>query len=165
MGNRDYSIIARILQAICCAGLFGFGVAPVGAAEDLPYQVVDNIALYIGLMPAAIIAGHPSGHLETTMHGGALRGKHRSHLVLAAFDESTGERITQATVFATVMALGGVTRRTQLMPMTIADVVTFGNYVYLPNEGLYRIKIELTLLDSARKVEAIFQHVHAMDQG
>jgi hypothetical protein len=156
-------MIARILQAICCAGLFGFGVTPVGAADYDPYQVVDNVALYIGLMPAAIIAGHPSNHPETVMHGGVPRGKHRSHLVVAAFDASTGERITRAAVFATVTELGGTTQRTPLEPMTIADVVTFGNYVHLPNDGHYRIKIELRQLDSNKTVQAVFQHLHVIE--
>jgi hypothetical protein len=155
----------RLLLAISCAGLYGFGAYPVGAAEYVPYRVIDNVALYIGLVPAAIVAGHPPGHPDSAMHGGAPRGRHRSHLVLAAFDVSTGERITQATAFATVTELGGTMQRTRLSSMTIADVVTFGDYVYLPNEGRFQIKIEVTLLDSGEKVEAVFQHLHEMDQG
>lgn len=150
----------RILRAAFFAGMLGLSSAPVSAAHPDLYQVVDNIAIYIGLMPAAIVAGHPRSHAETTMHGGVPRGKHRTHLVVAAFDASTTERITDATVYATVVELGGGMRRTPLAQMTIGDVVTYGDYIHLPDEGYYRIKIEIILADSKKKVEAVFTHQH-----
>jgi hypothetical protein len=68
-------------------------------------------------------------------------------------------------VFATVTKLGSTMRRTQLSPRTIADVVTVGDYVYLPNEGWFRIKIESTLSDAGEKVDAVYKHLHKMERG
>ena len=40
------------------------------AAEDAQYKTANGLAVYLGVVPAEIVKGHPSGHAETTMHGG-----------------------------------------------------------------------------------------------
>lgn len=152
---------SRLFQIFCCAGMLGLTTTPANAGETDGYQVVDNIMIYIGLMPAAIISGHASDHTEKVMHGGIPQGKHRSHLVVAAFDASTYDRITQADVVAILTDQRGAEQRIQLDAMTIEDSVTFGGYLHLPDDGGYQIRIELTQPELNKTVEAEFQHDHA----
>ncbi len=57
------------------------------------FQVVDGVAIYLGVMPAQIVQGHPKEHPEVGMHGGAPTRGDRVHVVVALFDNATGGRI------------------------------------------------------------------------
>jgi hypothetical protein len=50
------------------------------AAEDAQFKTVAGLAVYLGVVPAAIVKGHPSGHAEQTMHGGMPVGRMRVSL-------------------------------------------------------------------------------------
>src|SRR5688572_30172845 len=84
------------------------GQAQAQGADAGQYRTVDGVAVYLGLMPAAIVRGHPSGHPERTMHGappahaGPPAATHDYHLVAALFNAATGARISDALVSARI---------------------------------------------------------------
>lgn len=131
------------------------------AAGEAPenFQVVDGVAIYIGVMPAQIVKGHLKGPPETAMHGGVPAGLYRAHLVVALFDDATGRRIEDAQVTAAVteLKLGG--ERKTLEPMRVADSVTYGNYFDMPN-GIYHIQVRIDLPGYTQPIEATFTHRH-----
>jgi hypothetical protein len=53
--------------------------APASSSDDENYKVSDGLGVYVGLLPAALIKGHPANHPETTMHGGVPSGAHEYH--------------------------------------------------------------------------------------
>jgi hypothetical protein len=116
--------------------------------------------VYLGVLPAAMIQGHPGGHPEETMHGGMPRGRHAYHVVAAVFDAATGERVEDAVVEARAAepGLAGVTRR--LEPMLIADTVTYGNYFQLSGDGPYRIDLSITRPGLATPIIVEFTYEH-----
>lgn len=134
----------------------------IAASTDAPEnsQVVDGVAIYLGVMPAQIVQGHPKGHPEAAMHGGVPRGNHRDHVVVALFDDATGRRIEAAQVTAVVMELGLGAERKTLDPMRIADSVTYGNYFDMPENDIYHIQVQIRLPGHTQPVEATFTHRH-----
>lgn len=134
--------IGRLLVGLVAAFLLMVG--QVAADDTSNFKTVAGISVYIGLMPAEIVKGHPAGHTEAQMHGGPPSGPHAYHLVVALFDEATGNRIENARVGATVSGLGHIGQtNVPLEPMLIADTVTYGAFIDL--RGLERFDIALTI--------------------
>jgi hypothetical protein len=126
-------------------------VMTAGAAVDDNPKTAGGLAVYLGVLPAAMIHGP-----EKAMHGGVPSGRRSYHIVVAVFDATTGARVKDAVVEARVAELGfaGITR--QLEPMLIADTVTYGNYFELSGEANYRIYLSITRPGSAVPVRVEF---------
>jgi hypothetical protein len=130
-------------------------------ASDAPekVQIVDGMTIYIGVMPAEIIQGHPNEHPEKKMHGGVPKKGHRDHVVVALFDKDTGQRIEDATVHGILVEPGLRKQKKSLEPMKIAGTITYGNYFDMPDNSTYHIKIEVLRTDKP-VIEAKFTHRH-----
>jgi len=130
-------------------------------AADTPesFQIVDGMAIYLGVMPAEMIQGHPKEHQEHKMHGGIPAKGHRDHMVVALFDNKTGQRIENAKVNANVMELGLKNQQKELESMKIAGTITYGNYFDIPDKSTYHIKVEI-LRPGKPVVVAKFTHRH-----
>ncbi|GMQ88427.1 MAG: hypothetical protein BMS9Abin08_1671 [Gammaproteobacteria bacterium] len=155
----------RSVKTSLKAALMLIGVAifnPLAVAADAPesFQVVDGIAIYLGVMPAQIIQGHPDEHLEHKMHGGIPTKGHRDHVVVALFDNATGKRIENAEVMGSVMEIGSGSKKKKLEPMKIAGTITYGNYFDMPDNNIYHIKVHIHLPGIKDVVEAQFTHQH-----
>lgn len=135
---------------------------PVSADEDENYKVEQGLGVYLGVLPAGMVRGHAKSHPEATMHGGAPRGAHEYHVIIAVFDVATGARIEGAKVTANISGLGHVGRRSfELEPMTIAGTVTYGNFMSLPGNDRYDIQVDITVpgRSDAVRVDFTYQHV------
>lgn len=135
-------------------------IAPAVAQDIVPYKLVGGLAVYLGVIPAELVTGHPKGHTEAEMHGGVPSGRHVHHVMVAVFDNASGQRVTDAVATARVAGLGLVGIEKTLEPMTIADAVTYGNYFDLPGRDLYRIRIEATRPENAGSVQVEFEYDH-----
>lgn len=137
------------------AALWLLGLTTAGgiAAETMNRHVVDGVAVYFGLLPAELVRGHPREHVESGMHGGVPVGE--SHLMIALFDDKTGNRIDGAAVTATVTGSPRLKLSKPLEPMSVAGAVTYGNYFYLTGPGPYQIVVRARLPD-AREITATF---------
>ena len=135
------------------------------AADSGSYKAADGLAVYLGVLPAAMVQGHPRGHAEEAMHGGVARGRHSFHVVAAVFDAGDGARIEDATIEASVTSrsdaaahIAGVTRK--LEPMDIAGTVTYGNYFTMRGDEPYRIMLTISRTKTAGPVNVEFSHDH-----
>ena len=136
--------------------------APHAVLADDNYKVVDGLAVYLGVLPTAMVKGHPSGHPEATMHDGVPRGAHEYHLVIAVFDAATGERVENADVTASVSGLGHVgENQLKLEPMAIAGTVTYGGFVNLPGDDRYQIGVEIRVPGHDAPVSVDFAYEHS----
>ncbi|WP_292526699.1 hypothetical protein [Mesorhizobium sp.] len=121
-------------------------VSPVSAKEDENYKVAQGLGVYLGVLPAAIARRLLESHPEATMHGGAPRGAHEYHIIIAVFEAATGARIENAKVTATVSGLGHVGQNSlELEPMAIAGTVTYGGFVTLPGSDRYDILVDISV--------------------
>lgn len=153
----------RDVQSLLCSLLLAVFVAtaPVSAAaDDQNYQLVDGIAVYLGIVPAEVILGHSPAHAESEMHGGVPRGRHRDHLVIALFEGASGQRISDARVTATVAEIGLAGETKSLDPMQIAGTTTYGNYFEMASRGVYRVRVQIRRPGNVGVVKAEFTHRH-----
>ncbi len=129
---------------------------PIAAAASAPenFQVVDDVAIYLGIMPAQLVRGHPK------MHGGVPAAGYEDHVIVALFDNATGRRIEDAQVTAAVRELGLGAEWKTLEPMPVAEAVTYGNYFDIPREGIYHVQLRIRRPGHPRLIEATFTHRH-----
>ena len=136
-------------------------IAGASLAGDLGrYKVVDEIGIYLGVVPTDLIANHPMEHTESTMHGGVPLGEHHHHVMVALFDAKTGERIADADVKANVREVGLGGKVKKLEPMTIAGALTYGNYFELRYRARYHISVQVRRPGSPRVIEARLEYEH-----
>lgn len=144
-----------IWTALIAAALWSWLPAPVAA------QAVGSTAVYLGVMPAELIQGHAPDRLEGRMHGGPPEDRHAEHIVVALFDTQSGARIEDATVSATITGHGGLDPiETDLEPMRIAGVITYGGFVSFPGEGGYTIEILVRRPGDAPPTRITFDYEH-----
>lgn len=129
---------------------------PIAVAANAPenFQVVDGVALYLGVMPAQLVQGHPK------MHGGVPAAGYEDHVVVALFDNATGRRIEDAQVKAAVMVPGLSSQWKTLESMRVAEAVTYGNYFDMPREGVYHVQLRIRRPGHPQLTEATFTHRH-----
>ncbi|HLF10368.1 MAG TPA: hypothetical protein VJA26_04075 [Gammaproteobacteria bacterium] len=149
-------------RRLALAAIFFWALAVplvAGAADNSGYKTAGGLAVYLGVLPAAMIQGHQN-HPEEAMHGGVPRGRHAFHVMAAVFEAASGARIEDAKVSARVtpLGLGGVT--SALEPMEIAGTVTYGNYFTMSGDGPYRIELSITPAGASRPVMLGFSYEH-----
>lgn len=145
---------AQLAALVMAAGL-------VLAANSGQRQIADGMDIYLGVMPAEIVRGHPKAHSESAMHGGMPPSKGYHHVIVSLFDSQSGNRITDAEVTAKVEEPGHLERSEKaLESMTIAGTLTYGNYFRMPGKGPYLISLEIRRPGSPRVVEAKFDYRH-----
>lgn len=152
IGSRRLIILGAAVLALASRG--------VSASDTAQYRIADGFSIYLGVLPAQMVAGHPPGHPEATMHDGAPAGEHSYHLMIAVFEADSGARVSDLEATARVSALGLVGPRRTLEPMEIAGAITFGNYFELSGGGPYRIDVEFRRVGAAEPVQVRFQYAH-----
>lgn len=127
-------------QAVVVVGLLLVATA-AWSADNSYHKVANGVSVYFGIVPAELVRGHPREHPEGEMHGGVPAGE--NHIMVALFDDKTGERITRAQVTARVSGghAAGIEKR--LEPMTIAGSLTYGNYFYMGGSGPYQVELRI----------------------
>ena len=153
---------AILLVAALAASFFLSSPSRAGVVDGA--RTVDDLVIYLGVVPAAVTRGHPAEHPESTMHGGVAHPTaHDVHLVVAVFRKGSGRRITNAVVTARVQAAGGGARSVRLAPMTINRVISYGGYVSLGSFEDAMIAVDVTrpnLAPTIRTKTARFEYVH-----
>jgi len=147
-------------------GLASFNAVAEAADTPANFQVVDGVAIYLGVIPAQMVQGHPRAHPEAQVHGGVparADGNHVDHMVVALFDNATGQRIENAQVSGSVMEIGLGAQQKTLEPMRIADSVTYGNYFDMPSKDIYHFRVRIRRPDVPGLLEAQFTHQHFGD--
>ena len=162
MFGRSYGRIAIARSFAVLAVVLLVAVAALRSTfADDNYKVVDGLAVYLDVLPAAMVKGHPSGHPEATMHGGAPGGAHEYHIVIAVFAAATAARVENANVTATISGLGHVGESSfDLEPMAVAGTVTYGGFVNLPGSDRYDIKVDIGVSGRNTPVQVDFTREH-----
>lgn len=130
-------------------------------AADGQYKTVDGLSVYVGVLPAEMLLGHPKGHHEREMHGGVPAGINRYHVVVALFDAASGKRITDARVRIAGASIGMASAWTKAEPMLINNVTTYGAYITLPEPGPYKIQVEIQRPGAGKAIEIEFDYPFA----
>lgn len=126
------------------------------AGENGQQKTVDGVSVYMGVLPAEMLLGHPKGHHEREMHGGVPAGTNRYHVVVALFDAASGRRVTEAQVKIGGASIGMAASRKKAEPMLVNNVTTYGTYITLPGPGPYKIQVEIRRPGSDKVLEVEF---------
>lgn len=154
--QRQAGYLRHVIVALCAICL---GAGPAAATDKDSYQTAQGLAVYLGVLPAEIIRGHPSGHTERAMHGGTSKSSHEHHVVVA-IDSATGARISDAAVTAQISGLGLSGTKKKLEPMMIANTTTYGNFLDLPGRDLYSLKLIIQLPGRPTSATLEFKYDH-----
>ena len=153
---------AGIAPAWAAAALLAAQPASAGVVDGV--RTVDDLTIYLGVVPAAVTRRHAPEHPERTMHGGIERpGLHDVHLMVAVFSRPTGQRVTDAVVTARLHGTGGNQRPVALRPMMINGAMTFGAYTSLGSDENLTISVDVTRpgrSPGTRTKTAQFRYVH-----
>ncbi len=149
-------LLTFIAASVLVLTISGSAMAQTGSG----YSVDHGIAIYYGVIPAEMIRGHPSQSPEATMHGGIPRSPHAYHVMVALFDASSLQRITDADVTAKVAEIGLAGEEKKLEKFTIADAVTYGNYFEMRPQTRYRVSITVTTPRSRNAAHVEFDERH-----
>ena len=152
----------KMFLRVALVGVAALMLTVARADDSSLHKVVHGVSIYLGVLPAEMILGHPKAHAEAGMHGGVPAGQHQQHVVVALFDNTTGKRITGARVKANVSEIGLSGVQKKLEPMLIAGTVSYGNYFNMPaTSNSYRINVRIELPGVADVIEAQFDYQHA----
>jgi hypothetical protein len=159
-GRRPASHNRRVVLSLSSAIFAVLAGVSALAADSGSYKTKDGIAVYLGVLPAAMVRGHPKDHPESAMHDGVPRGRDAYHVIAAVFDAASGKRVENANVEARVSPIGlaGVART--LEPMQIAGTVTYGNYFTIQSNEPYRILISIARGGETKPITLEFSHEH-----
>ena len=151
--NLGFAFAMLSLLAVSCNSM-------AVAADDPPYKLAGGLAVYIGVVPAELVKGHPSQHAEKTMHGGAPIGAHQYHVVAAIFDATSGARVSDASITAQISGLSLSGTKKKLDPMEIASTLTYGAFFDLPGRDLYTIGLAIERPGQPKPVNLEFKYDH-----
>ncbi len=151
---KERHLLASIVASVLALIVPGLAVAQTGSG----YRVDHGIAVYYGTIPAEMIRGREDS--EAKMHGGIPSSPHAYHVVVALFDASNFQRITDADVTANVAEIGLAGEEKKLEKFTIADAVTYGNYFEMRPKAHYRVSITVKTPSSGNVAHVEFDEKH-----
>ncbi len=96
------------------------------------------------------------------MHGGVPEAPHVHHVMVALFDAATGQRVTDATVYARVLrpkSPSSGPRKKRLEPMYVAGTTTYGDYFVFGATGTYNIEVNVDL-PRLPDIKTVFTYEH-----
>lgn len=146
-----------------CALLLMLAAQLSFAAAGGQYKTAAGMSVYVGVLPAEMLLGHPKGHHEREMHGGVPEGASRHHVVVALFETASGRRIANAKVKVGVSSIGMATSWARTEPMLINNTITYGAYVTLPGPGPHKIRVEIKRPDAGKAAEVEFDYPFSRD--
>jgi hypothetical protein len=127
-------------------------------AEEPGYRIVDNVLIYLGVIPAPmILKEYPKGDEERLMHGGVPLEQGHYHIMIALFDVKTSERISNAQVTARTSESGMAREAKNLEPMRMADTTTFGNYFQFKT-GTFNVDVSIQIPGRAKEIKVRFEY-------
>ncbi len=147
------SFVIALFGALFCS-LVVFSTA-ASAAHLGQTKTVNGVAIYLGLVPAAVMRRNPDRYPAHELSK-IPSGRHVHHVMLALFDSLGGKRITDAVITAHVapLALGGPTR--PLEPTVVAGELTYCNYFRISASDTTVIQAEIRRPDAARVIQVRF---------
>lgn len=150
------SYIRFIIVAIAPALLLVTTELAATATEN-NYQVVNGVAIYLGVIPEEMIKDHVPNHPEARMHNGQKESLRQQHVMVALFDTANGARITDARIITRVELPGHLmVSEKELETMIIGNSVTYGNYFEMVDPGPYFITFRVSAPTLQRHIEATF---------
>ena len=130
----------------------------IAAPEAGLSRTLDGLTIYLGVIASEIASEHLPAHPEAQMHGGKRPGKRFEHVVIAVYDAKTNERVTDATVKASVRDPGLNVEEKTLESMTIANTLSYCNYFAMKPKTRYVILVSVRRPGQHQATQAQFDY-------
>ena len=131
------------------------GAASVQGAQ-LTKQA-QGMIIHVGVTRAVVA----QASADPTMHGGVPAAKGSHHVVVALYDRTGNQRISEAEVTARVGEIGLASVEKKMEPMVIDKTVTWGNYFQMSAPGQYRIEVRIRRPGAAGDASVNFDYLQA----
>ncbi len=151
--NRLIGLLGALLAV-------AFGLVPAASlAGHLDRtETVDGIVVRLGIVPAELLRQDEEHFGEHNWQCPPPRARDSHHVLVALFDATSGERITDAEVMTRVSPLGLVGPRKHLHPESVAEAVTYCNYFDLAPRDTYIIDVDIRRPGSPKVIRARFEY-------
>ena len=139
-------------MTVSAAGAIALGFAaivalPCAIAEETGFrQNVGDYALYLAVMPAALIRGP------------AARDTHQ--VMVSIFDSRSGLRVSGLQVKARVAALGFSGEKRDLEPISVGGATVYGKAFPMLGRGPFRVDVEFSTRYGPHAQQATFYFTH-----
>ena len=128
-------------------------IAPTSSAAGVVdgVKTVDDLTIYLGVVPAAIVRGH-TAELDAAIQAGLPRSSvHSVHIVAAVFNKTSGARLENIQLRARIHPIRAPGHGTApkswtvaLQPMRVNGALTFGAFTNLGSWQDARISVDVT---------------------
>jgi len=155
-------MLPKILYLWLLAAVSLFYTANLYASHGGQYKKVDGVSIYLVIMPAEMLRGHPKEHLESSMHlKQRIEGRHQHHIMVSLFNAASGTLLKNVIISARVFGenFNGSSRLLELM--IVGDTKSYGNFFNVPKQGSYRVGLEIQLKDKGKVINVVFQYASA----
>ena len=151
---------ARAVLFVMGMTVLSWAFAGPSVAQSDGSRTVEGLNVYLGVLPAAMGRQQLKKDTGKALHGGPPPGEHVYHMTVAVFDAASGERRQDLNGRARVSGVGLSGPEKVLLPMAIAETVTYGNYFILPPNDTYKVQVEIRRPGRAEPVRADFVYEH-----
>jgi len=121
-----------------------FKVSSVHAEHSHQHIKAMGIDVYLVVMPAEMISGHPKYHPESLMHReNRIENKNQFHITIGVIEAKSGLRLQNLDVSARVIS-GDYKGPVKTMEnMQMGGEHSFGNYFIIPGLGAYQVEVKI----------------------
>ena len=149
---RPVQLVALLATALMLA-LVSFSPASPGENEN--YKVAQGLGVYRGVLPAGMVRGPEAG-----THGGAPRGAHEYHIIIAVFDLASDRSACRKRQNHLDRVGPRPRRAKRAETRTHGDrrTVTYGGFVNLPGNDRYQIGVEVRVPGRSAPVRVDFAY-------
>lgn len=123
-------------------------------------KTVDDLKIYLGVLPAGLVRGHEA-ELATAVQRGLPRSSvHNIHVLAAVFDKNTGARLNGIRVNARIHGTNQNRWTVRLKPMIVNNALTYGGFTNLGAEEDVMISIDVMRPNRKHVTTAQFEYTH-----
>lgn len=144
---------------VLAAASFAVSAPAVAGVVD-GVRTVDDVTVYLGVVPAGLVRGHKA-ELNAAVHAGLPPSSiHNVHLLAAVFNKDSGVRLRNIRVVARLRGMGRTRWTVQLRPMVVNQALTYGAFTNLGDQQRVMIAIDVIRPDRKNVTTAQFDYVH-----
>jgi len=112
--------------------------------------------IYLAVIPAEMIRGHPTSHFEGQMHGGVPDDNNHFHIMVSVFNKTTKKPVADASIMAKVIGQKHTGSLQKLERMIIEGKSSFGNYFIVPKDETFNITVKIQMKNSDDAIDTVF---------
>lgn len=147
-------------KRLAAAVAMALAATPSAAGVVDGVKTVDDLRIYLGVLPAGLVRGHQAER-AMAVHGGLPRSSvHNIHVLAAVFDKNTGARLSGIRVNARIHGTNQNRWTVALKPMIVNNALTYGGFTNLGAQEDVMISIDVVRPNRKHVTTAQFEYNH-----